>query len=228
MTEQPCITVALVDDHRLVRDGVRQILEHEPDLTVVGEASDSAAAAALVERVRPDVVLLDVEIPGDEVTKTVRRLRVISPATKILILSMYDGPYLLRRLLAAGIRGYLLKTVGREELVSAVRSACADDGRVILSVSAQSLAQLGSGGMPPGRSLLSPRELEVLRMVAAAYSNAQIAHQLSLSEPTVKRHLSNIFGKLGAVSRIDAVNKAVAASLIDPPRSAAPGEYPAR
>jgi DNA-binding NarL/FixJ family response regulator len=204
------IRVVLVDDHALMREGLREILNSQPDITVVGEAGDSAAAVATVAEHEPDVVLLDVEIPGDEVTTTVSRLRHLSPRTEIIILSMYDGPHLLQRLLALGIRGYLLKSVRREELFSAVRACRSGDGRIILSVSRRSLAQVPTSSA----GALSRRELDVLELAAQAMSNAQIAARLYLTEATVKRHLSNIFGKLGAVSRIDAVNKAVAASLI--------------
>jgi DNA-binding NarL/FixJ family response regulator len=202
--------VVLVDDHVLMREGIREILETQDDIRVVGEAGDSAGALAVVEQTRPHVLLLDVEIPGDEVTTTVERLRERVPATEIIILSMYDGPQLLARMLALGIRGYLLKSVSRQELVSAVRGAREGTGRVILSVSRQSLAQVQGAGT----ATLSPRELHVLTLAAQAMSNAQIASRLFLTEATVKRHLSNVFAKLGAVSRVDAINKAVAASLI--------------
>jgi DNA-binding NarL/FixJ family response regulator len=208
------ITVVLVDDHVLVREGLREILEAQPDLLVVGEAGDSASAVAVVAEHQPRVVLLDVEIPGEEVTDTVIRIRERAPHTEIVILSMYDGPLLLQRLLALGIRGYLLKSVTGQELVAAVRNAVAEDGRIIVSVSRRSLAQMPTAAVPT----LSRRELDVLDLAAQALSNAQIASRLYLTEATVKRHLSNIFAKLGAVSRIDAVNKAYAASLIASPR----------
>jgi DNA-binding NarL/FixJ family response regulator len=204
------ITVVIVDDHGLIREGLREILETQPDIKVVGEAGDSSTAGAVVAERQPSVVLLDVEIPGDDVATTVVRLLRLAPRTEIIILSMHDGPHLLRRLLALGIRGYLLKSVTGQELVSAVRNACAEDGRITLSVSRRSLAQVPASGT----GALSRRELDVLELAAQAMSNAQIAARLYLTEATVKRHLSNIFAKLGAVSRIDAVNKAVAASLM--------------
>jgi DNA-binding NarL/FixJ family response regulator len=206
------ITVVLVDDHTLMREGLREILESHVDVIVVGEAGDSSTAITLVARHQPRVVLLDVEIPGGDVTDTVTALREQAPNSEIIILSMYDGPLLLRRLLALGIRGYLLKSVSRGELVSAIRNACAHDGHVSLAVSRRSLAQL-----PRTAHALSPRERDVLALASRAMSNAQIATRLYLTEATVKRHLSNIFTKLGAVSRIDAVNKAIAESLIAPP-----------
>ncbi|MEV7967010.1 response regulator transcription factor [Sphaerisporangium sp. NPDC088356] len=206
------ISVAIVDDHALFREGLREILEAVEDMGIVGEAGDSSSALALVEETRPDVVLLDVEIPGDEVTETVTRIREISPQTQIIILSMYDGPQLLTRLLVAGICGYLLKSVHRHELIAAVRSVHEDPARVVLAVSRHSLAQVK--GPPAG--VLSSKEQEVLQLAAQALSNGQIARCLGLAEATVKRHMRNIFVKLNAVSRIDAVNKALAASLISP------------
>jgi DNA-binding NarL/FixJ family response regulator len=206
------IRVALVDDHVLVREGIREILQAEGGLEVVGQAGDSAGAIALVESCKPDVVLLDVQIPGDEVTTTVRRMMVASPVTRVIILSMYDGPRLVQDLLALGIKGYLLKSVTRHELVAAIRSVGADGNRIMLSVSRNSLAPVQAGG----GCVLSPRERDILQLVAAAKSNAQVASRLCLTEATVKRHLRNIFVKLDAVSRIDAVNKALAASLIQP------------
>jgi DNA-binding NarL/FixJ family response regulator len=154
-------------------------------------------------------------IPGDQVTTTVTRIRKISPRTRILVLSMYDAPELVRNLLDLGVSGYLLKNATRHQLVAAIRGAYADDGGIVLFVSRQSLAQIQDGGS----GMLSARERDVLELVARALSNAQVASRLSVTEATVKRHLRNIFVKLGAVSRIDAVNKAVAAAQITSPRS---------
>ncbi|MDA0637905.1 response regulator transcription factor [Nonomuraea sp. MCN248] len=213
MEPEQIITIALVDDHALFREGLREILESDGDMRVVGEAGDSAAAVTMIGRTLPDIVLLDVEIPGEEVTETVSRIRGLSPGTRIIILSMYDGPQLLSRLLGAGIRGYLLKSVHRHELIAAVRSVHEEPTRVVLAVSRNSLAQVEAASSAP---TLSDKELEVLQLAAQALSNSQIARRLGLAEATVKRHMRNIFVKLNAVSRIDAVNKALAASLIAP------------
>jgi DNA-binding NarL/FixJ family response regulator len=198
-------TVLIVDDHALVREGVRGILETQDDMRVVGQAGDSASTVLLAAAEQPDVVLLDIEIPGGEVTTTVRQIQECSPRSRVIILSMYEGPQLVQALLAAGVRGYLLKSTHWLELVVAIRAVVADDDRVILGVSRQSLRRVLQG--PPDEAL-SPREHEVLALVGEALSNGQIAARLSLTEATVKRHLRNIFVKLGAVSRIDAVNKA--------------------
>jgi DNA-binding NarL/FixJ family response regulator len=203
-------TVMIVDDHALFREGLREILGTQEDMVVVGEAGSSEHAVSLAARTRPQVVLLDVEIPGEDVTTVVARIREFSPRTQVIILSMYDGPRLVQSLLAAGIRGYLLKSVHQEELLSAIRSAGEPDGRIVLAVSRESLGSIQ--GSQAGT--LSEREREVLELTALALTNFQIATRLGLTEATVKRHLRNIFAKLGAVSRIDAVNKALAASLI--------------
>jgi DNA-binding NarL/FixJ family response regulator len=208
------IRVVIVDDHVLVRHGLLEILNSEDDIEVVGEAGDSAGAVTLAGEKRPDIVLLDVEIPGDEVATTVRAIRRLSPSTKLIILSMYDGPTLLQELLALGVNGYLLKSITRQDLVAAIRTAQKDNERALLSVSRASLAR-AHGGQGSAEVQLSQRERMILQLVASAMSNAQIANRLSLTEATVKRHLRNIFSKLNAVSRIDAVNKAIAGSLID-------------
>jgi DNA-binding NarL/FixJ family response regulator len=203
--EDDRITILLVDDHALVREGLREILQMQDDMRVVGEAEDSAATVALAAAEQPDIVLLDIEIPGGEVTATVKQIRSLSPASRVIILSMYEGPQLVQTLLAAGIRGYLLKSSHWQELVVAIRAIHADRDRIILGVSRESLGYVPEG---PALGTLSARELEVLDLVAMAFSNGQIAARLQLTEATVKRHLRNIFVKLGAVSRLDAVNKA--------------------
>ena len=208
------IRVVVIDDHLLMLEGLIQILDSYDDLEVVGIAGDSDSALAILSEKKPDVALLDVEIPGDEVTTTVTRIRKISPETKILILSMYDGPELIGNLLQLGISGYLLKTATRHQLVAAIRGAYTDEGGIVLFVSRQSLVQIQHAGS----TTLTAKERDVLQLVAGAMSNAQVGCQLSITEATVKRHLHGIFVKLGAVSRIDAVNKGVAAAEISPNR----------
>lgn len=218
MTERAApaeITVVLADDHALFRDGVREILEVHGGIAVVGEAATGDEAVQRAARLRPDVVLLDVEMPGGDAAETVGRIRALAPQTRVIILSMHDGPDLVRRLIAAGSHGYLLKSVSGYELAAAVRSVRGDDGRIVVSVSREGLAP---ARQTPGTTL-SAREAEVLRLVAEALSNHQIATRLNITVPTVKRHLRNIFGKLGAVSRLDAVNRAARGALPAPPRT---------
>src|SRR2546430_15125475 len=143
MTEDDHATsIVIVDDHALLRDGLRESLSAHEDMIVVGEASDSKGAVALAAEKRPHVVLLDIEIPGEDVTATARRIRSLAPDSAIVILSMYEGPQLLKSLGQVGVRGYLLKSAHRQELVAAGRSMRHNRDRVVLSVSRASLAQV--------------------------------------------------------------------------------------
>lgn len=210
------IKILLIDDHTLFCEALRTTLEIEDDFAVVAQAQSGTLAMQLVGEIRPDVVLMDAMMPGDSVTTRVSRIREASPATRVIILTMHDDPVLVQDLLQLGIRGYLLKSATRLELVAAIRAVHADEQRVVLSVSPASLTSTRTTGE---RERLSDREREVLLLVAQGLSNSQIATQLTIAEGTVKRHLRNTFTKLDAVSRIDAVNKALAASLIAAPLS---------
>jgi DNA-binding NarL/FixJ family response regulator len=219
------ITVLLADDHALFREGVAEMLRAEDDLRVVGEAADGYDAVELVERELPDVVLLDVEMRGPGPEETLRRMLSASPSTRVVVLTMHDEPRLVRSLLGLGARAYVVKNATREELLATVRMVERDSDRVVLSVSRDTLERLE--GRDEG--LLSTRELEVLAFVATGLSNARIAAQLHIAEGTVKRHLTNVYAKLGVASRMDAVNKAVSAGLVNPrgpPDAAVPGPSP--
>jgi DNA-binding NarL/FixJ family response regulator len=205
--------LVIVDDHTLFRNGLRELLSHAPDLTVVGEGSSGPEAVALAEQLRPDVLLLDVEMPGPGAAETVEQLQRVAPDTRIVVLTMHEDPALVHELLSRGASAYLNKTIGIQELGSAVRAVDRSSGTVLLSVRRDTFAGIDGHAVKP---LLSPRELDVLRLVAQARSNMQIAGELFISEGTVKRHLTNIYAKLGAVSRVDAIRKATAARLIRP------------
>ncbi len=209
------VRVVIVEDHVLMREALAELLKIQDSIEVTGAVGDGHSAVTTAAKLRPDVILLDVEIPGEGVATTIRRIKEVSPETKILILSMHDSPQLVRRLVDLGVRGYLLKNATRHQLVAAIHAANSDDGGIVLFVSQKSLSS-GPDGEP---QMLSSRERAVLELVAAAMSNAQVAARLGVTEATVKRHLHNVFAKLGAVSRIDAVNKAVATAQIKPPES---------
>jgi two-component system, NarL family, nitrate/nitrite response regulator NarL len=198
------IRIVIVDDHTLLREALGDVLRVEPDIAVVGQAGDAGEAVAVVRRTQPDIVLLDMEIPGGQPAEVTRRLAEASPHSRMIVLTMYDSPALVRDMLDLGVHGYLHKSVSRLDLAEAIRGVHHGE-RIVLSVSPE------VKDADPG--VLSTREREVIALVAEALSNRQIAARLHITEGTVKRHLRNIFDKLGAVSRIDAVNKA---ELLDP------------
>lgn len=194
-------TVVIIDDHGLFREGLHSILARDGALDVVGEGATSADATALVATLRPDVLLLDVEIPGAPAETTVRWVTRMHPGTAIVILTMHADRILEAQLKAAGAARYLQKTVASADLLSVMRTVQA--ARPVADATTESSALI-----------LTSRELEVLRMVALAYSNREIGLQLSLAEGTVKRHVSNIFTKLDATSRMGAVRHAVTLGLL--------------
>ncbi|MFD9904171.1 response regulator [Streptomyces sp. NPDC059063] len=206
------LRIVLIDDHTLLREVVRAALDMEPDMVVVGEAASGTAGILHCKSEQPDVVLLDVNTPDGSVTETVHAIRTISPNARILIVSMRDDPVLVRQLLDCGVRGYLNKSVSRTDLVSSIRAVCADDIRIVLHVSPDALTYIAAASNCS--DMLTKRELEILTLVSKAMSNRQISRRLTIAEGTVKRHLGTIFTKLGARSRLDAVNKAVSIGLI--------------
>jgi DNA-binding NarL/FixJ family response regulator len=212
MTETP-LRILVADDHTLLRQALCDLLSTEPRFEVVAQADSGESAVQLADRYEPDVVLLDVGMPRNDPPSTVRRLLARDPALRIIVLSMYDTPDLVRQFLSLGVHAYIHKSASMEALTSAILSPAKDQRTVTITVSLGSLLASENEVQKGG---LSARELEVLAFVAEAMSNRQIATRLSITEGTVKRHLRNIFGKLGAVSRIDAVKKASAQSLIGP------------
>ena len=216
MTDET-VRILVADDHILLRGALCGLLDAEPGFEVVAQAGTGTEAIRMAGQYRPDVVLLDIEMPENDPSVTVQRILRQDPGTRIIVLSMSDGRYLVNELLSLGVSGYLHKSVNRETLVSAIRQR-QDNGRrtITVAVAPESLRGLGPGESADEQTL-SDREIEVLTCTAQALSNRQIAARLGITEGTVKRHLRNIFTKLDAVSRIDAVNKAVERSLIGTP-----------
>jgi DNA-binding NarL/FixJ family response regulator len=207
------IKVVLVDDHGVLREGMRRILEEQPDIEVVGEAGNGLEAVAVTKAVAPDLVLMDVVMPrltGIEATKQIKQS---NPTTAVLILSAYDDDRYVFGLLEAGAAGYILKSATAQEVIHAIRAVHSGEtvlhpaiaGR-LLSRAARSPAR---GASSHSSGLLTERELEVLRLAARGLSNKEIASQLVLSVPTVKAHLVNIFNKMGVGSRTEAVLQAL-------------------
>ena len=201
------INILIADDHTVLRQSLQEFLESQDGLAVVGQAGDGDEALELATRHRPDVLLMDIDMPGTAAPVVVYRLSRVCPESAVVVLSMHDAPEYTGEMLKLGVRGFLHKSISMRQLVSTIRDAAEPRTPVTLSVRQNRSAE-------DAESVLSRREREVLALAARALSNRQIAARLGITEATVKRHLRNAYSKLGANSRLDAVNKAVAASLI--------------
>jgi DNA-binding NarL/FixJ family response regulator len=204
------LRVLIADDHAMLRSGTRAILDTQPDLDCVGEAADGRAAVAEVARLRPDVALLDIRMPKlDGLAATEAILSAPGNRTKVVVLTTYDGDEHVYRALTAGASGFLLKSLPPEELISAIRVAARGDALIDPSITQRLVARFTSSIAPPpsapGLELLTPREREVLLLVAAARTNAEIAAALHVGDETVKTHVSRILAKLGLRDRVHAV-----------------------
>jgi DNA-binding NarL/FixJ family response regulator len=203
------ITVLLVDDHHLVRRGFRRMLEDDPDIRVVGEASEGAEALRLVLDHRPDVVVMDAAMPGTGGLAATRAILQQVPTTRVLMLSMHSEQTVVQQALAAGARGYVLKNALDLDLAAAVKRVAA--GETVLDPA------VAAASTPPGeRSRLTPRELEVLQLICDGLSNRQIAEQLKVSVNTVAVHRANIMNTLGVHKTAELVVYALQNGLVNP------------
>ncbi|HEX6542731.1 MAG TPA: response regulator transcription factor [Ktedonobacterales bacterium] len=208
--DQPMIRILLVDDHAVMRAGTRRFLEDERDFLVVGEAADGDEALALADQVEADVVLLDINLPRVDGVKTARLLRQRKPDWRILILTGYNSEAALHALHRLGVDGYLMKTSSDVELVAAIRSVMRGD-KVLSSVASSILDQASAQEV----SLPTPKEMDVLRALARGLKNKDIADELSVSVHTVEYHVHNLFLKLNASSRADALMRAQRLGWLD-------------
>jgi DNA-binding NarL/FixJ family response regulator len=204
------IRVLIADDHAVVRQGLRTFLDLQEDIEVVGEAADGAEAVALAERLAPDVVLMDLVMPGVDGVEAIRRLRERAPATRAVVLSSFIDDDRLFPVVRAGAAGYLLKDVQPAELVDAIRTVHGGGALLHPQVAARLLAEVA--GDP-----LTPREREVLSLVGRGMANKVIARELGLAEKTVKAHVSSILAKLGVADRTQAALYAVREGLVVSP-----------
>ncbi len=203
------IKVLLAEDHVIVREGTRELVMREPDMTVVGEAGDGEEAVELANRLHPDVIVMDINMPKLNGIEATKQIKALYPATAVLILTAYDNEQYIFALLEAGAAGYLLKNVRGGELVDAIRAVNAGESvlhpsiarRVIGRLISPAASQAGGAAV----ELLSERELDVLKLAAKGLSNKDIAEELFLSPRTVQTHLSNIFNKLDVGSRTEAI-----------------------
>ena len=209
------VRVLIADDHGIVRSGLRMLLERQDDIEVVAEAEDGAAARDAAIRERPDLAILDVKMPKLTGLQATREIREQAPDVAVLILSMYDDERYLFEALKAGASGYVLKTQADHDLMEAVRAV--ERGEPFLTPEAQRMLIKDVLGETRGRSDdLTPREEEVVKLVAEAHTNKEIAEILHLSEKTVENHRSNAMRKLGMRDRVELVRYAIRRGLIEP------------
>lgn len=210
------ISVMVVDDHPMVRQGVGGFLSLQPDLQVVAEAGNSAEAVRFAAEHQPLVALMDLTLPDQDGITTMIALRAVSPSTRVLLLSSFHEPFQVRRALESGATGYLLKDIEPEELVSAIRRAAAG----VSTLSPRIVTQLVESMQPTPKATsgpeLSAREHEVLVLVAQGHNNASIADRLGIGEKTVKTHVSSILFKLDLVDRTQAAAYAWRQGLVEP------------
>lgn len=215
------IRVLLADDHDLFRQGVRRLLEGAADVEVIGEARTGEEAVRLVEDLIPDIVLLDITMPGLSGIDAARLIKTASPRTGLIMLTVHADEEFLFEAIKAGAMGYLLKDASPDELVRAIRLIYGGEGLLAPSMAAKVMREFArtrdakelAGVLNP----LTPREIEILQHVAEGLANKEIAHKLSISERTVKNHLSNIMEKLHVNSRTQAAVYALRSGLVPPP-----------
>ncbi|GAA4524226.1 response regulator transcription factor [Amycolatopsis samaneae] len=206
------ITLLIVDDHPVVRDGLASMFARDPGFAVAGEAADGAEAVRLAGELRPDVILMDLRMPGMDGLAAITELARRGSTARVLVLTTYDTDSHVLPAIEAGATGYLLKDAPRDELLRAVRSAAKGDAVLSPPVAARLMSRFRA----PGTGPLSRRELEVLELVAAGSTNREAAAKLFISEATVKSHLLNIYGKLGVGDRAAAVAEAFGRGLLKP------------
>ncbi|WP_327009235.1 response regulator transcription factor [Dactylosporangium sp. NBC_01737] len=208
------IRILLVDDHPVVRDGLRGMLEAEPDLTVVGEAGSGDEAITAAHTHHPDVILMDLRMPGLDGADATDRILAALPQTRVVVLTTYDTDADILRAVEAGASGYLLKDATRTDLTAAVRAAARGETVLAPSVAGRLVQQVRNPPRPATTPILSARELEVLSLVATGHTNAAIGRALHITEATVKTHLLRAFNKLDVSDRTAAVTTAMALGLL--------------
>lgn len=214
MSQRP-VRLMVVDDHEVLRQGLKFMLRGETDLVIVAEAGDGQAALDRIEEVGPDVILLDVKMPNLDGLETLRRIRERWKDLAVLIFTIYSDPEYVEEALACGASGYLLKSVRREELLRAVRAVSGGAGYLQAEVTRPVLERFSRSVPAPVQAHLSPRQKDVIRLLAEGQANKSIASQLGISEATVKGYLAQLFEKLGAADRAHAVALALRSRLID-------------
>lgn len=209
--------ILLADDHGILRAGLRNLLNAEPDFEVVGEAADGIQALELTEQTHPDLILMDISMPNMGGIEMLQQLRGKQNASKVLMLTVHEDDSLLKKAIRAGASGYLVKRAAETELINAIRTVMQGDMYVHPSMTRALLKDLVPAPLskPTGDNTLTHREVEILRMVARGYTNNQIALKLSISARTVEGHRANLMGKLGLHSRVELVEYAEQHGLME-------------
>ena len=213
------ISLLIVDDHPVVRAGLHGMFDSDPGFAVLGEAASGEAAIDAVREACPDIVLMDLQMPGIGGVEAIRRIRAMPAPPPVLVLTTYDTDAQILSAIEAGAAGYLLKDTPRDALFDAVRSVVAGGSPLAPTVAARLLQRLPQAGGRRGAEPLTTRELDVLRLVGRGASNREIARDLRIGEATVKSHLLHVFEKLGVADRTSAVTTAIERGLIELPRS---------
>ena len=206
------IRILIIDDMQVVREGLRRMLEIEADLKVVGEAASAKEALTQVASLSPEVILMDIKMPGVDGISLTREIKEKYPSSNIIMLTLYDE--YLTQAIEAGAKGYLLKDIHRDELLRAIRAVHEGRSPFNLSLSPERLAEFVASSDNRQRTLLSERELAMLRLIANGVNTREVARQLFLSEATVKRSLRQIFEKLGVRNRSEAISEAYKRKLL--------------
>lgn len=211
---KPTIRIILADDHHIVRSGIRQLLEGEDDLQVLAEAGDGEEAQALIEKHKPDVAVLDIQMPKSSGIEVTRWVRAHFPEVGVLILTAYDDDPYVMAVLQAGANGYVLKTAHADDLVQAVRDVNEGKSALDPAITRKLMSNLFKRSEKITAEPLTDRELDVLRLAARGFTNKAIGIQLGISDRTVQGHLAHIFAKMHAGSRTEAVMRAVSLGWI--------------
>jgi DNA-binding NarL/FixJ family response regulator len=216
MEEAAKIRILVADDHPMLREGLVSVLSTQPDLEVIGEATDGSETVRLAERLEPDVILLDLEMPGLDGVVALEKLRDAGSGARTIVFTAYDTDERILGALRAGARGYLLKGASRTEIFDAIRTVHSGGSLLGPVVTTRLLEHVERGDEQERPNNLTPRELEVLALLTRGRKNSEIADTLFISERTVKFHVSSILGKLGAENRTEAVRVAVRRGLVEP------------